>query len=49
MLGVRELELGNMHNADEAAQMESPDGRANYAAAVVQGITAYLNAKAAAG
>lgn len=43
------VELGNMHNADEAAQMESPDGRAKYAAAVVQGITAYLNAKAAAG
>lgn len=43
------VELGNMHNADEAAQMEGPDGRAKYAAAVVQGITAYLNAKAAAG
>ncbi|OMC19057.1 Rv3717 family N-acetylmuramoyl-L-alanine amidase [Mycobacterium sp. SP-6446] len=36
------VELGNMKNADEAARMESPDGRARYAAAVVQGIAAYL-------
>ena len=43
------VELGNMKNAEEAARMESPDGRAKYAAAVVQGITAYLNAKPAAG
>lgn len=43
------VELGNMKNAAEAARMESADGRANYAAAVVQGITAYLNAKPAAG
>jgi len=43
------VELGNMKNPDEAAQMESADGRAKYAAAVVQGITAYLNAKAGAG
>ena len=40
------VELGNMKNADEAAQMESPDGRARYAAAVTQGIVAYLNSKA---
>ena len=40
------VELGNMKNADEAAQMESPDGRARYAAAVTNGITAYLSAKA---
>ena len=40
------VELGNMKNADEAAQMESPDGRAKYAAAVTSGITAYLSAKA---
>ena len=40
------VELGNMKNADEAARMESTDGRAKYAAAVTQGITAYLNAKA---
>jgi N-acetylmuramoyl-L-alanine amidase len=40
------VELGNMKNADEAAQMESPDGRARYAAAVTNGITAYLNGKA---
>ena len=43
------VELGNMKNAGEAARMESADGRANYAAAVVQGIGAYLNAKPAAG
>ena len=43
------VELGNMKNADEAAQMESADGRAKYAAAVTQGITAYLSAKAATG
>ncbi|OMC53249.1 N-acetylmuramoyl-L-alanine amidase [Mycobacterium sp. IS-2888] len=36
------VELGNMKNAAEAARMESPDGRAAYAAAVVQGIAAYL-------
>jgi N-acetylmuramoyl-L-alanine amidase len=40
------VELGNMKNADEAARMESADGRARYAAVVTQGITAYLNAKA---
>ncbi len=40
------VELGNMKNADEAAQMESADGRAKYAAAVTQGITAYLTARA---
>jgi N-acetylmuramoyl-L-alanine amidase len=43
------VELGNMKNADEAAQMESPDGRARYAAAVTNGITAYLTAKAPPG
>jgi N-acetylmuramoyl-L-alanine amidase len=32
-----------MKNADEAARMGSPDGRAKYAAAVTQGIVAYLN------
>jgi N-acetylmuramoyl-L-alanine amidase len=37
------VELGNMKNADEAARMESPDGRAKYAAAVTQGIVAFLN------
>jgi N-acetylmuramoyl-L-alanine amidase len=39
------VELGNMKNADEAAQMEGPDGRARYAAAVTQGIVNYLSAK----
>jgi N-acetylmuramoyl-L-alanine amidase len=42
------VELGNMRNADEAVQMQSPDGRARYAAAVTQGIIAYLTAKAPA-
>jgi N-acetylmuramoyl-L-alanine amidase len=37
------VELGNMKNADDAAQMQSPEGRARYAAAVTQGIVAYLS------
>jgi N-acetylmuramoyl-L-alanine amidase len=43
------VELGNMKNPDEAARMESPEGRARYAAAVTQGVVAYLNAKAPTG
>jgi N-acetylmuramoyl-L-alanine amidase len=43
------VELGNMRNAEDAAKIESPDGRAQYAGAVVKGITAYLNAKAGTG
>jgi N-acetylmuramoyl-L-alanine amidase len=43
------VELGNMKNADEAAQMESADGRARYAADVTQGIVNYLSSKAPAG
>jgi N-acetylmuramoyl-L-alanine amidase len=39
------VELGNMRNGDEAAQMESADGRARYADAVTQGIVAYLSSK----
>ena len=39
------IELGNMKNADEAARMESADGRARYADAVTQGIVAFLSAK----
>nr|WP_231994625.1 Rv3717 family N-acetylmuramoyl-L-alanine amidase [Mycobacterium sp. ACS4054] len=39
------IELGNMKNADDAAQMESPDGRARYAAAVTQGIVGFLNGR----
>ena len=39
------VELGNMKNADDAALIESADGRARYAAAVTQGITAFLNAR----
>jgi N-acetylmuramoyl-L-alanine amidase len=36
------IELGNMRNADDAARMTSEQGRAEYAAGVVRGITAYL-------
>jgi N-acetylmuramoyl-L-alanine amidase len=43
------VELGNMKNSDEAAQMESADGRARYAAAVTQGIVDYLSGTPAAG
>ena len=42
------VELGNMKNAADAAQMESADGRAKYAAAVTDGIVSYLSAKAPA-
>ncbi|OBI52150.1 N-acetylmuramoyl-L-alanine amidase [Mycobacterium kyorinense] len=41
------VELGNMKNGDDAAQMQSADGRAKYAAAVVDGIVAYLSGKGA--
>jgi N-acetylmuramoyl-L-alanine amidase len=37
------VELGNMKNAGDAAQIESPDGRARYANAVTDGITTYLS------
>jgi N-acetylmuramoyl-L-alanine amidase len=37
------VELGNMKNAADAAQIESPDGRARYAKAVIDGITTYLS------
>ena len=36
------IEMGNMKNQQEAAAMATVDGRAKYAAAVVQGINAYL-------
>jgi N-acetylmuramoyl-L-alanine amidase len=39
------VELGNMKNGDDAARMQSPDGRAKYAAAVTDGIVAYLIGK----
>jgi N-acetylmuramoyl-L-alanine amidase len=42
------VELGNMKSADDAAQMESADGRTKYAAAVTEGIVGYLSAKAPA-
>ena len=37
------VELGNMRNAQDAALLESADGRAQYAAAVTGGIVAYLS------
>jgi N-acetylmuramoyl-L-alanine amidase len=40
------VELGNMKDAEDAAQMQSADGRAKYAAAVTEGITNYLSSKA---
>ena len=40
------VELGNMKNSDDSRQMESAEGRAQYAAAVTQGIVDYLGAKA---
>ncbi|MGN6335592.1 Rv3717 family N-acetylmuramoyl-L-alanine amidase [Mycobacterium sp.] len=43
------VELGNMKNAGDLARMESPDGRAKYAAAVTQGIVAFLNSKTSTG
>lgn len=39
------VELGNMKNGADAAQMQSSDGRAKYAAAVTAGIVAYLSGK----
>jgi N-acetylmuramoyl-L-alanine amidase len=36
------IELGNMKNRQEAQAMATPEGQAKYAAAVVQGVTAYL-------
>jgi N-acetylmuramoyl-L-alanine amidase len=37
------VELGNMRNAEDAALLESPDGRARYAAAVTGGIVTFLS------
>jgi N-acetylmuramoyl-L-alanine amidase len=36
------IECGNMKNADEAAQMQTAQGRAAYANAVARGVNAYL-------
>jgi N-acetylmuramoyl-L-alanine amidase len=36
------VELGNMRNADDAAQMTGEQGRVAYADAVVRGVAAYL-------
>jgi N-acetylmuramoyl-L-alanine amidase len=37
------IEMGNMKNREDAAVLESADGRARYAAAVASGITTYLS------
>jgi N-acetylmuramoyl-L-alanine amidase len=42
------VELGNMKNPADSALMTTPDGRAKYAAAVVQGIAGFLGAQQAA-
>lgn len=39
------VELGNMRNAQDAAQLNSADGQAQYAAAITQGIVAYLSGR----
>jgi N-acetylmuramoyl-L-alanine amidase len=36
------VELGNMRNPEDAATMETVEGRARYARAVTNGIVAYL-------
>jgi N-acetylmuramoyl-L-alanine amidase len=40
-----QAELGNVNNRDDAAQMEKPEGRQQYAEALVRGITACLGAQ----
>ena len=39
------VEVGNMRNSDDAAEMETVGGRQHYAAAITQGIVAYLTQK----
>ena len=43
------VECGNMKNATDAALMESPQGRQQYADAVVKGISAFLGGQPAPG
>jgi N-acetylmuramoyl-L-alanine amidase len=43
------VELGNMRNGEDAARMESREGRDAYAQAVVDGILAYLRQKSIPG
>lgn len=42
------VEIGLMRNVDDAAQMETADGRQRYADAITQGIVSYLKQKAGA-
>ena len=39
------VELGNMKNDADAAQMESADGRARYASAVARGVAGFLSSQ----
>jgi N-acetylmuramoyl-L-alanine amidase len=43
------VELGNMRNSQDAARMESAEGRSEYASAVTKGIVAFLSRAAPAG
>ena len=43
------VECGNMKNATDSALMESPEGRQQYADAVVKGIAAFLGGQSATG
>lgn len=39
------VECANMRNPEEAALVSTPDGRARYAAAIADGITAWLTSR----
>lgn len=41
------VELGNMRNAADAEQMESPEGRASYSSGLIKGIVDYLRHESA--
>ncbi|WP_431241090.1 N-acetylmuramoyl-L-alanine amidase family protein (plasmid) [Mycolicibacterium aichiense] len=40
-----QVELGNVHNAEDAAMMSTPSGRQQYADALARGIAAYLSSR----
>jgi N-acetylmuramoyl-L-alanine amidase len=40
------IETGNMRNGEDAAQMETPDGRQRFADAITKGLVAWLTSKA---
>lgn len=43
------VEMGNMRNSADAANMESPDGRQKYAAAIADGVINYLKSQGSHG